>query len=512
MIELNFPNPVREETDFYGRRAVLDRIEQVFRSGTRRPVAVYGERRMGKTSLMNVVAARLQALPSPCFVPLFPATVGVYSLQDFAREALQSLCEYRDTSLTERGLLGRDGQFQLVSAGQFFGETRALLQGAPAVLHLLCIDEFDALLHNCSVYGQAVEAIKILDLCHELVTQTDLPLTFFLTLTRLPDDIRDSFNTLVTEEAERVDLRPFSSQEIEQLLDGILGRQVMFGPAQRRHLEHLSGGHPYLLKLLLANWLDHASFQELPLRATTASLERAADDAARDPRAEHALGNLLRVHFDRQERDLVDLMAGLGDRIATTQLDRAGREWRTVAENLIRRGYLVRREADSVYAFRAALLGRWLHQRPAFEERLYHLADLHRRVTEGTEDKAGAGSKSGARAQAGPETEIQIDAAQRRLLLQGQEIRLTPQEYQILSFLCRRTGRLVTKDAVAQHLWPELEGEVYDSAIDATIYRLRRKLGDDARQPRYLETVVGHGFILHRASFCQTDELSKERS
>lgn len=508
MIELNFPNPVREEKDFYGRRAALERIEQVFCSGARRPVAVYGERRMGKTSLMNVAAARLEALSGPRFVPLFPATVGVYSLQDFAKEALQSLCEYRGTSLTERGLLGGDGQFRLASAGQFFGETRALLQSSPAVLHLLCIDEFDALLHNCFVYGQGVEAVKILDLCHELVTQTDLPLTFFLTLTRLPDGIRDSFNTLVTEEAERVDLRPFSPEEIDALLDGVLGGQVAFGAAQRRQLEHLSGGHPYLLKLLLANWLDHVPAEKLPLRATTASLEQAADDAARDPRAEHALGNLLRIHFDRQERDLVDLMAGLGDRIAPAQLDGVDRAWRTVAENLVRRGYLVRLGGNGVYTFRAALLGRWLRQRPAFEERLYHLAGLYRQVTEATEEEAAPVAQAGG----GPEVEIWIDAAQRRLLLRGQELRLTPQEYQILSFLCRQTGRLVTKDAVAQHVWPELQGEVYDSAIDATIYRLRRKLGDDARQPRYLETVVGHGFILHRAAFAQTEEESKERS
>ncbi len=508
MIELNFPNPVREAKDFYGRRAELERIEQVFRSATRRPVAVYGERRMGKTSLMNVAAARLQAPPAPGFAPLFPATVGVYSLQDFAREALQSLCAFRGTSLPERGLLGPDGEFHLDSAGQFFGKTRELLQGSPARLHLLCIDEFDALLHNCAQYGQRVEAVKILQLCHDLVTQTDLPLTLFFTLTRLPEAIRDSFHTLITEEAERVDLLPLSAVEIGELLDGVFGTQVVFEGAQRQQLERLSGGHPYLLKLLLANWLDrHPALLSL-VRATAASLDQAADDAAHDPRAEHALGNLLRVHLNRQERDLFTLMASLEDRITPAQLDAADKVWRTVAENLTRRGYLTRLGEAGAYTFRAALLGRWLRQRPAFEEQLYYLSQVRRQMTGEAQGEGQSGSQR--EASNGSRTEIEIHAGQRRLLLRGQEIRLTPQEYQILSYLCRRAGRLVTKDELVHHLWPEAAGDVSDAAIDATVYRLRRKLGDDARQPRYLETVVGHGFILHRASFAKTDESYEE--
>jgi DNA-binding winged helix-turn-helix (wHTH) protein len=495
-IELNFPNAVRDAKDFYGRQEQLERIKQVFCSGTRRPVAIWGERRMGKTSIMNVVAARLQTPGAPRIVPLFPATVGINSLEDFAREILQSLCEFRGTSLTEVGLVGDDRRFRLTSVGQFFSEARKLLQDPPTTLYLLCIDEFDVLLYNCHKYGQPVEADKILDLSKELITQADLPLTFFLTLTHLPKGIQDALKALVIDQAERIDLLPLTPKDTDELLNGILGNRVILQTPQRRQLYRLSGGHPYVLKLLLANLLDRTPEDLFPLRVQASTLEQAADDAAHDSHAEHALGNILRVHFSPQERDLVTLMADLDDHITQEQLDRAGKEWRTVAENLARRGYFVRESTDDLYTFRFTFLGRWLRQRPVFEEHLYHLADLRQRLT----------------ASVDVGIEIEIDAERRRVLIRGQEVQLTPQEYQTMSFLCQHGGRLVTKDQLAEHLWPQSSGDVYDAAIASVVSRMRRKLGDSARQPRYLETKIGHGFILHRTAFVKTTTTVQKES
>ncbi len=504
MLELNFPNPVRQAQDLYGRRVELERIERVIASGARRPVVVYGERRIGKTSLLHVVAARLSEVSEPRITPLFPATVGVYSLQDFAKEALQSLCAFRGTSLRARGLLGTAGQFHMATIGQFVDETKELLRDSPATIHLLCIDEFDALLHNCTAYGQDVEAFKILDLCHQLVMQSDPLLTFLFTMTRLPDAVRDSVYTLVIDEAERIDLYPLSYTESDELLDGIFGTRVAFERAQREQLERLAGGHPYLLKLLLANWLHRFSAEAPPERATASALEQAAGAAACDPRAEHALGNLLRVHFEPRERDLVTLMAALGDRIAPGQIGRVDITWHTAAENLVRRGYLLG-EGDGGYRFRAALLGRWLRQRPVFEEHLYRLEDLRQQMTGEAKGAATTGQESE------NEIDIEFDPDQRRLYLRGREMRLTPQEYRTLFCLCENRERLVTKDELSQYVWPESAGNVSEAAIDAIVYRLRRKLQDDARQPRYLETVVGQGFILHRAAFIRPGQGLKEQ-
>jgi hypothetical protein len=71
MIELNFPNAVRHEKDFYGRKAELEHIERVFLSGRRVPIVIIGERRIGKTSLQNVVIEHMQKISQPRFVPLW---------------------------------------------------------------------------------------------------------------------------------------------------------------------------------------------------------------------------------------------------------------------------------------------------------------------------------------------------------------------------------------------------------------------------------------------------------
>jgi hypothetical protein len=474
MIELNFPNAVRREKDFYGRRAELERVERAFRSGTRRPVAVYGERRIGKTSLLNVVAARLQGRHDPQIVPLVPATVGIYSLEDFGREILQSLCEAQGTSLTQAGLTESGGRFHIASVGQFFSQTRQLLQTSSIALYVLCIDEFDALLHNCHTFGQQGETKKILDLSSALTRRADLPLTLFITLTRLPEVVSGSFNTLL-DNAERIDLLPFSAQETNSLLDGILGQQVTLLVPQRQQIYELSGGHPYILKLLLNCLLSYAP----PRQVRDPDLRQALDDASIDSHAAHVLGNLLRVHFSPDERDLVTLMAGLDDQVTPDQLDRAGKQWRTAAHNLVRRGYLARQGDDGAFVFRSAFLGHWLRQQPDFEENMERLSALRQSLR----------------------VEIEIDAARRQVHVRGEQVRLTVQQFQALTCLCQRVDQLVTKDQLADAIWPQATGGVSDESIAALISRLRNRLGDNARQPRYVETVPGHGFILHRAAF-----------
>src|SRR5436853_5721996 len=61
MSELNFPNAVRDEKDFYGRKAELERIEGVLLSSKRIPLIIIGERRIGKTSIQNIIIRRLRA-------------------------------------------------------------------------------------------------------------------------------------------------------------------------------------------------------------------------------------------------------------------------------------------------------------------------------------------------------------------------------------------------------------------------------------------------------------------
>ena len=89
---------------------------------------------------------------------------------------------------------------------------------------------------------------------------------------------------------------------------------------------------------------------------------------------------------------------------------------------------------------------------------------------------------------------LRFDAA--RLVLthgaDGTAIRLTTAEQQLLAALVRQAGRVLTRQALAQAA--EIDGG--DRAVDVQITRLRRKIEPDARQPRYLQTVRGKGYVL----------------
>lgn len=74
----------------------------------------------------------------------------------------------------------------------------------------------------------------------------------------------------------------------------------------------------------------------------------------------------------------------------------------------------------------------------------------------------------------------------------GDEVRLTPKSLQVLSVLAQQTGRIVTKEELFREVWGETN--VSDSALTTCIQELRRALGDNARQPRFIETLHRRGF------------------
>ncbi len=84
--------------------------------------------------------------------------------------------------------------------------------------------------------------------------------------------------------------------------------------------------------------------------------------------------------------------------------------------------------------------------------------------------------------------EIEFDAYVVRY--QGQELRLTPKEFELFRYLVERAGRVLTRERLMERVWG-FEADVDQRSIDAHIRRLRLKLGP-ARQ--HVETVVGLGY------------------
>ncbi|MDB6133775.1 MAG: response regulator, CheY-like receiver domain protein [Verrucomicrobiales bacterium] len=91
--------------------------------------------------------------------------------------------------------------------------------------------------------------------------------------------------------------------------------------------------------------------------------------------------------------------------------------------------------------------------------------------------------------------DLRIQPESRTASLGGQPLTLTPGEFDMLLSMARAKGRVKTRDALLSEI-RDREWEVFDRAIDVQISALRRKLGDDPKNPRFIRTVRSAGYML----------------
>jgi len=90
---------------------------------------------------------------------------------------------------------------------------------------------------------------------------------------------------------------------------------------------------------------------------------------------------------------------------------------------------------------------------------------------------------------------LAIDLTRGLVTRNGQDVALSPKEFQILALLARNQGNVVSHDAILRHVWGKgYEGERAYLAI--YVRYLRKKIEDDASNPRYIKTHRGEGYSL----------------
>ena len=89
---------------------------------------------------------------------------------------------------------------------------------------------------------------------------------------------------------------------------------------------------------------------------------------------------------------------------------------------------------------------------------------------------------------------IALHEPTRELLHGGTRIRLQEQPFQILKALLAHPGELVTRDALREQLWPDGTFVDFEHSLNAAMKRLRAALGDDPKEPRYIETLPRRGY------------------
>jgi DNA-binding response OmpR family regulator len=94
---------------------------------------------------------------------------------------------------------------------------------------------------------------------------------------------------------------------------------------------------------------------------------------------------------------------------------------------------------------------------------------------------------------------LEIDEGRRLVRVDGAPIDLTALEFNLLALLAREPGIVVPRQALLDELWgPEFVGD--DHLVDVHIANLRRKLGDEPANPRFVDTVRGVGYRVREAS------------
>jgi len=88
---------------------------------------------------------------------------------------------------------------------------------------------------------------------------------------------------------------------------------------------------------------------------------------------------------------------------------------------------------------------------------------------------------------------INLDA--RSAVLGDVTLTLTPVEFDLLSVLARGRGRVKSREQLLDEI-RDRHYDVFDRSIDVHISSLRKKLGDDAKEPRFIRTVRSAGYMM----------------
>ena len=90
---------------------------------------------------------------------------------------------------------------------------------------------------------------------------------------------------------------------------------------------------------------------------------------------------------------------------------------------------------------------------------------------------------------------LYISKSSHKCLLNGKEVTLTPMEFDILWYLCEHCGKVVSSEELFEAVWKEKYMDS-NNTVMTHIARIREKMGEPARKPKYIKTVWGVGYTI----------------
>jgi DNA-binding response OmpR family regulator len=119
--------------------------------------------------------------------------------------------------------------------------------------------------------------------------------------------------------------------------------------------------------------------------------------------------------------------------------------------------------------------------------------------------RAGIAQSNEARAEQIQADGLIVDLRGRRAWLHGVELDLTTSEFEILALFLNHPGAVLTRDEILDKI-RGIDWEAYNRSIDVAVSRLRQKLRDDPKRPRYIKTVWGSGYLFLPTPYAATEK------
>ncbi|KAA3664981.1 MAG: hypothetical protein DWQ04_02950 [Chloroflexi bacterium] len=465
-IHRTFPIAVREVGDFYGRFRELNDIRQIINATTDMPIAILGDRGIGKTSMLIRIEEMLAetAWNGRQFLPFTLPPNGIFTYADFAQTLWDGLyCALLEKGLHNHPLLEKPAA--VTSFGRFVAQLNQLTRLMPEMTYVVFIDEFGQIIHQCD----DLESNKIEGFLNYVVEKTNIPMVFIMSLLQtLPGSYGSPFPR------RPIRLLPFSRQESTELITNLLTGYAPLTEAGQRWVHDYAGGHPFFIKLILAKLFDLFELENTQSAMTTTMLQAAATAACGSGRAGEILRDIYKTYFTEPQRLVVIWMAEQKRPFSWGTLQQAGASIVTATRQLINRHYLLE-TPDKNIDFKLKFLGDWLRhwaEFPSEVERLLVPEAVHKQVPV-------------VHVQHGQPAEIVsegvcVDMSMERVYVNGEEVvtALTSLEFKAILYLASRSGEVVSKDELANAIYPEEYYEGDDSRISTLVYRLRNAIGD----------------------------------
>lgn len=355
--------PLTEQQEiFIGRADISARIEQLLLDRRQPPLLLYGQRRVGKTSLLNNLGRLLPSTIIPLFVDLQgPATRAsddagfLYNLaRSITRSARQR--ELILPALTRENLA--DDPFSHFE--EWLDEVEQALNGN---LALLMLDEFEVLAD--ALDKGRFDEVTVMGMVRHLI-QHRSRFKLLLSGSHTLDEFQRWAGYLINVQVVRISY--LSPAETRQLVAQPVGDFALrYETAAVDRVIALTRGHPFLVQLLCAEIVALKNEQPPAQRR----LARAADvETAVSPALQHGsffFADIEQNQVDRVGREVLRLMAGHDEGEATPRLELVAfvPSLMALEESLLR---LQQREliepVDGGYAFQVEMVRRWFAERP----------------------------------------------------------------------------------------------------------------------------------------------------